>query len=561
MERLMATSAGAAAGSGSGRRAVVRDSALLLCVVFLSCLPWVGGLGLYGDDYALLASLREAPGSFRSLYDSLLPHGVATRPLQAVQLAALYWIFELHPLGYHLTNTAILAATALLFHAVLRGVGFSRVIALVVPLIFALLPHYSTARFWIAAYQANFSVFLYFLSLFADLRFVTRPGAVRWLWKALGTAALVGSVLAYEVTAVLFLVNVLVLLYATPGRRLRSWVPRPLLTAGTLLTNVLFLALTIAYKLSTTVRSDISGGFVWRALRIVREAVPVHFGEYGLALPVRVMQALRDYPDPVLFAVSLLVGWTVAAYLIRILRSTRLDPLRTWPAVLLIGAVVFAAGYGVTLMTYEIGFHTTGPNNRTANAAAIGVAFVFTAVIGWISSSLRSERWRQRVFAGLTAVLAGSCTLLTGTVARFWVDAVRQQELVIASIRQEFPRLASPGTVLLDGLCPFVGPAPVFVTGWDVTGMLRIVYHDRHLTGDVLKPNTEVTPAGIRTLLFDDVIYLYPFSDHLVVFHVGTGRTFPLTSLDAAHEYFTSDRPPPQPPCPPYTDGDGADVF
>jgi hypothetical protein len=562
MERSMTTSINDVSTEGSDRRAAVRDGLVLAFVALLSCLPYVAGLGLYSDDYAFLASMYDTPGSIRSLYDSLLPHGLATRPMQAVELAALYWMFELQPLGYHLVNSALLAATALLFHFVLRGLGFPRTIALVVPLIFALLPHYSTARFWIASFQSNFSVFLYFVSLFADLRFVTRSGAARWLWKGLGTGALVGSVLAYEVTAVLLLMNVLVLWFATPARRPHWWGPRPFLTAATLLTNVVFLALAIAYKLGTTARSDIAGGLVWRALRIVREAVPVHFGEYGLALPLRVGRVLRDYPDPFVLGVSVLVGLIVGAYLLRIRPSTaRLAPLGTWPAVLLIGAVAFAAGYGVTLMTYEIGFHTTGANNRTANAAAIGVSFVFTATVGWLSSLLPSDRLRHVTFAGLTAVLAASCTLVTGTVAMFWVDAARQQERVIASIRDRFPQLSSPATLLLDGLCPYVGPAPVFATGWDVTGMLRLVYDDRDLAGDVVKPNTEVTLAGVRTLLFDDVINVYPFSENLVVFHVGAGRTFPLTSIDAAREYFASDRPPPQPPCPPYTDGDGADVF
>jgi hypothetical protein len=51
-------------------------------------------------------------------------------------------------------------------------------------------------------------VLLYFVSLYADMRFVQRSAAandaVAWSWKLLGAVALVASVLAYEVTAVLF---------------------------------------------------------------------------------------------------------------------------------------------------------------------------------------------------------------------------------------------------------------------------------------------------------------------------------------------------------------------
>jgi hypothetical protein len=140
------------------------------------------------------------------------------------------------------------------------------------------------------------------------------------------------------------------------------------------------------------------------------------------------------------------------------------------------------------------------------------------------------------------------------------VSAARQQQAIMADIRQEFPELRSVNTLLLDGVCPFEGPAPVFATGWDVTGMLQLTYHDRALRGDVVKPNTVVTTTGIRTMLFDDVINLYPYGEHLVIYPVRTGERFAMTSIDAARRYFTEDVSA-RTACPPYTDGDGASIF
>jgi hypothetical protein len=521
---------------GMSRRAAVQDCVFLACIIGLSCLPYVGGLGFYSDDWAFVAGLHSAAGSLPGMWDVLASMGLATRPVQGVVLIALYSLFELEVLGYHIVNAAALVSATILFHLSLRALGFARVVAVAVPLIFGLLPHYSTDRFWIAAFQANVSV--------------------------LGTAALVGSVLAYEVTGPLFLVSVLVLWYAAGAVPGQNRVPRtaPALAVAS---NVLFLALSIGYKLTTTARADVGGGYRYRALRILTEAVPVHFGELGIGLPLRVVQVLRDHADVTDIVVSLLIGLIVCAYLLSVVRPSapRLASRVSWPRVALIGGVLFCAGYGVSLMTWEIGFHSTGANNRTAIGAAIGVSWVFAGAIGWISSLLRTERLRWITFAALAGLLSASNTLIINAVADFWTRASQEQHAVIASIRERLPEL-TPGTaLLLDGLCPFQGPGVVFATNWDVSGMLHLYYGDRSLQGDVVKPNTEVTAGGIRTLLFDDVPNAYPYGERLVVHHLRTGEAFVLTGEEAARQYFENVSIPSRPPCPPYTDGDGASIF
>lgn len=543
-------------------RAALHDSLFLATVIVLSCLPYTRGLGLYSDDWGFLASMHAADGSYRSVLASLMI-AMQARPVQGIVIAGLYWLFGLNIFAYHVVNCAVLAATVLLFHHSLRALRVARPIALVIPLVFGLLPHYSTDRFWIAAFQANVCVLLYFVSLYADIRFVGRSGRRGWLWKALGTAALVGSVLAYEVTAALFLVNVIVLLYLTRVVRHGAWAREAMPTVLAVASNILALALAVGYKLTTTERADVAGGYLLRALRIVREGVPVHFGEYGLALPVRVGQVLRDYPDPLAIGVSLLIGAIAGAYLLLAVRQpgVSLERGRGWSLVILVGGILFVAGYGVSLTTWEIGFHMTGPNNRTANGAAIGVAWVFVGVIGWIGTLPSSERARWLTFASLVALLSASGSLVTSAVAGFWEAAARQQQVHIAAIRQQLPTLPPGATLLLDGICPFVGPAPVLATDWDMTGMLRLAYPDQSLSGDVVKPNTQVTGEGVRTQLFDDWVNVHPYGERLMVFHAVTGDVVTLDGEDAARRYFADISVPSRPACPPYTDGDGVEVF
>jgi hypothetical protein len=546
-----------------GARSALYDSLFLAAIVVLSSLPYVGSLGLYSDDWAFLSALHTSDGTYLGLLASVMPMELATRPVQGLVLAGLYWLFGIDPLGYHLTNTAILTAAVLLFYHSLRLLGLPRVIAVAVPLVFGLLPHYSTDRFWIAAFQANVSVSLYFLSLYSDLRFVSRPSPAGWLWKAVAAVALVGSVLAYEVTALLLLVNVIVLVLFARARRGDDRVRRIGPTALGAAANVAFLLLTIGYKLTTTVRADVASGYRYRALRILTEAVPVHFGEYGVGMPIRVAQALREYPDGLVIATSLLIGTMVGGYILLILRGggAARDRGVSWPGMIMAGGALFVAGYGVALMTWEIGFHTTGANNRTAIGATIGVAWVFVGAIGLLSSALPSERIRRLTFSSLVAILAASGALLTNTVALFWVRAAREQETIISRLQQQFPDLEPGSALLIDGICPFEGPAPVFATGWDTTGMLQLTYGDGSLRGDVVKPNTELTPAGVRTLLFDDVINVYPYGEALIVYNVRTGEAFSLPDRDAARDYMDAVSRPARPDCPPYTDGDGVPVF
>jgi hypothetical protein len=557
-----------------GSAPTVRDAGFLALLVVLSSLTYLRGLGLYSDDWSLLADLHAWPDpSLLGLYQSLLTSGISTRPLQGMLLAVLYWLFGLQPFGYHAANTLMLAAIVVLFYLGLRGLGLPRLVALTVPLIFALLPHYSTDRFWIAAFQAPLSVLLYVLSLYADVRFVRTADRRRWLWKLLGTLALVGSVLAYEITAALFLLNPFIVWHASrmleaPTARVRAiglpvgaplhW-PRLALLLGS---NVLALALAVAYKASTTERTAAMGSLIWWIRHSAQEATTVAFGSYGIALPVKVARALQLHFDPAILAVSLLIGGLVWLYLTRAFDSGAVRSLSraAWLRLSLMGVVAFATAYAIVLATFEIGFDTTGIHNRTAMAAALGVALTFVAVIGWVSASIPSERVGWRLFRASVAVLAASGSLLVSTIGAFWTDAARQQEVVLEVLRAEFDSLPPGSVVLLDGICRYSGPAVVFETQWDVRGMLRLEFEDRSLSGDVVRPGIEINPDGIRTVLYGDVINTYPYGDHLQVLHVGTGTAHTLESHDAALFYF-GEMTDAGASCPPGVEGYGARIF
>ena len=143
------------------------DCLLLGAVAVLTCFPYITGLGFYGDDWGVLGVFGSLTDHFFGRLFSLLAHhhlGLS-RPGQMLYMALQYKVFGFQPIGYHVVNTAVLALGAILFYLTLRQLGQDRLIALSVGLVFSLLPHFSTTRFWYAASQGNLSLAFYFLSL------------------------------------------------------------------------------------------------------------------------------------------------------------------------------------------------------------------------------------------------------------------------------------------------------------------------------------------------------------------------------------------------------------
>lgn len=181
------------------RRLLFEDGLFLAGVVLLSAVLYVPTLGFSGDDWTYLgyAHTAEDPSFFGVFRDMFGPH-LRMRPVQFLYIAALYKVFGMEPLGYHIVNTLVLAVGAVLFYLVLRRVGVSRLFAVAVPLVYALLPHYSTNRMWMAAFQIGLSMTLYFLSLYADLRAGAELSPRYSVWKPVALLALVAGTLAYE---------------------------------------------------------------------------------------------------------------------------------------------------------------------------------------------------------------------------------------------------------------------------------------------------------------------------------------------------------------------------
>ncbi|MEK6321646.1 MAG: hypothetical protein AABN33_08180 [Acidobacteriota bacterium] len=553
-------------------RVALQDCLFLTLVVLLSLVLYIKDLGLYSDDWHFLGLLSNSSDqSLFGLIGSVFPD-TRLRPIESLYVAGLYWLFGFHTFEYHIVNAVVFTVTIILFYLSLNELIHMRLFTVAIPLVYALLPHYSSNRFWFIAFVINLSIGLYFLSLYSDLRAVRARHAHIWRWKLAGFFALLCSALGYEVALPLFLLNPVLVwwrakqLYDPSSNK--ELIRKTVLVS--LASNTLGVAVIVIYKILTARgepdlfvhRMGIFGDYSSHLVKLAVGAIGVNYGSYGIGLPVKIARVLSFYPNPKVLAVGVLLGLAVFGYLYRITnrQATDLPSEASYFRLMAFGLIVFVLGYSIFLTNSQVGFSSTGVYNRSAIAAALGVAISFVGVIGWVSWVLPSLRLRRSFFCLLIALVCMSGFLLNNTIAAFWISASRQQKEVIAAVRQQFPTLRSETTLFLDGVCPYTGPGIVFECYWDVSGMLKVYYADPSLKGDIVKHNLKIEEQGLSTSIYGER-RVYPYGDKLFLFHLGQNKLYQLSDADTARRYFQDVNPDYKSNCSEADEGYGASIF
>lgn len=547
-------------------RGALVDGLLIGAVVLASAGFYVGYLGFYSDDLAFLEGMvlggpdRSFPALLR---DALWANSIWTRPVQALYATALYQAFGLAPLGYHLVNTVVIATGVSFFYLALREFAMARPVAFAVALLYGLLPHYSTDRYFYMVFQAPLSMTTYFLSLYAELRSVSaRAGRAWWSWRALATGAMLVSVLSYEVFLPLFFLHPLL-----AWLRRRELTGRTRVTAGEALQVAVLPALLIVaasvFKAATSDRLQAAGldeHLGWFARFLAKGAWTALAGDFGLGLPRVMADVVVNHEVGAVLAAGLVVVLLVFAWLWRMGADAAMADLATVRRLLMGAVAFFAGGYSIFLFSFMAAITSTGMDNRTAIAAAVGVAFGAVALVTGLCSLLRTPRARAGLFAALLALACGSGFVLVNVLGLYWATAAKEQARVLTALRRDLPTPA-PGTMLvLDGLCRYVGPGAVFETWWDTTGAVRMLYGDKTLQADVITPRTLVTEAGLVSRIYNMTNGPYHF-DALQVYDVREGATYRLADAESAREYFRTRNPMFDGGCRPDMAGVGERVF
>ena len=527
------------------RRAVV-DCFFLSAVVVLSTSAYIGGLGFYLDDYAVLWRMNNARDqSLFGLYHAVYS-GTGTRPLQAGLFALLYRLFGLDPLGYHLVNAALLVAIAVLLYLVLRELGLPRAVCIAVPLVYSMLPHYATERFWLDAFEISVSTAFYLLSLYAGLRAVRSSAWAFGGWLTIAVAGIAGSLLSYEIAFPLFVLNLAIIWWASRQSQEAAsnrGTPRLLaaLAVGLVAAAVLKTAIVASHSQSGR-EIGFHGSAVHHYAYLVFGAFKINVGTYFVAFPYVLWWIFVHRLSAANAGVAAAVGLLAFAYLWRVARSDdrRFTTSGVWRRLVGAGVVALVLGYSIFLVSSPFLFRSAGFDNRINAAAALGLATALVGGLGWLARRLDAQ-YRDVAFAGGVACVAAAGAFVVATLGTYWTSAVKRQDAIMAAILSDARTIPAGGTFILDGACPEVGPTPVFSDDADLAAALKLQLHQRAPgRADVASDGLSVARGElVLTLRYADhaETRAYPLNRNLVVYDFVRRRVIRLNSAERARHY------------------------
>ena len=154
---MSASTADAACVTAPARTGTIAASHALVDCLFLavvtgvSMVTYVGALGFYYDDYSVLYRMAfSSDQSLVGLYDSVRP-ATGQRPLQALIFATLYRLFGwIH--SATTSSTRACSSRSQCLYLVMRELRLPRLLCVGIPLVYSILPHYATNRFWVNAF-------------------------------------------------------------------------------------------------------------------------------------------------------------------------------------------------------------------------------------------------------------------------------------------------------------------------------------------------------------------------------------------------------------------------
>ena len=547
---MSAVDANGAKSGSIARTVAIQDCSFLFGVVLLSGLSYMGRLGFYLDDWGFWGIFyhskdKSLAGLLRWFWWQDLE--VRSRPVQMLYLALTHSTFGLHPLPYHLINTLVLAGAAVLFYLSLRELRLPHCVTLVVPLVYVLLPHYATDRFWIATHQAVLSLAFFFLGLYAGLRAVRSGRTGSLCLQAASILSFAFGLLSYEMTIGMVAASLVLIGYRIRtkhrdnGFELHSSILHGM---GYFLIASVSLGLVFLFKMQVDTRFthhyrppflDHMEELVWHGMG---QTIRFNVLQYGTGLPRAALTLYRSSgagAQPAIIAGVIAIS--VLLYLTWTFRRSRSDLLsiKGTLSLIILGFAVFVLAYLPFLMWFGMLLVTTSIDNRVSIAAGVGPACVLVGGIAVLIRAFIPAQLRVQAFGDAIAIICAMNYICVASFAEYWVKAYIQQGEIISEIRRNVDAPAG-STLLLDGFCRQVGPAIVFKGYYDTGGALQIAYADETLKADMVSPDMEIHDDAVTTILFG-YRQRYTYGEKLWVYNVQRKALYRLTDSLVAHKY------------------------
>lgn len=541
----------------------VRDDCIFLVLTTaISIGLYIRDLGFYSDDWAFLGNFTISKSqSIPGLFLQANTPNTYMRPVQNIYDAVLYKLFAYEPLGYQIVNSLVFIGIILMFYFCLRKLKQPRIISVAVPLVYAMLPTYTADRFWYAAYQATLSMLLYFFSLMAGLIALSPETKHRMSWKIASLVCLTLCALSYEVAIPLFILNVII--FALPfdlsekGQKIRNYYKKYSSFNALIIIVMMYI---LIFKALTTTRLgniDFFGHFTKLTHSIFNVNYVMLFTNF-----VRVWnEVLFVQPNVLIVGTAGILGVLILCYLLYVvtLPGYRFPSSAYMRNLAVIGVLVFILGYAIFFSNNRVGFSPTGIDNRVAISAAAGLALSLVGIFGWIFRLLFAERLAKILFSILVTLISVSGFVMINYLATYWISAYRESKSIVSEIEKRVAPLPANSTLLLDGVCPYIGPGIVFESQWDFKGALQTIYKDPTLQADIITPRLLVKNNRIQSQVYTFVAN-YPYKN-LYIYNYKNKRLFEIQSESQAHTYFKTFNPDRNNGCPAASAGHGVDVF
>jgi hypothetical protein len=547
----------------------VHDCLFLIVITLLSLSNYITSLGFYIDDWYLLSFMSlSSDQSLTGVFTAVSATDRVIRPVQFFGFAASYKMFGLDPLGYHLLNGMFFSTGLVLLYLILIALRQPRVLAFSISVLYMLLPNYSTDRFWIAAHATNISMCLTLLGIYAHLQALQRGKGGFWGWEAFATICIIASGLAYEVFLPLVLVTMTFLFvselktdwpHSVNGRT----IAKAALRQGAIVLAVAVLILVKAlwapradYYTAAIGKDGIISYFVYVSHYIVKASI-YSYGYHLLELPSTAFRALRNYASPATVITSSVIGIVIFVRLYTSWDRPSAAAVTSRARMLIYlgcGIILFIAGYSLV----PINPAKDGVNNRAAIAGTLGVAVSMVGLVGMLTS-LAPSGWRKALFIAVVGFMGMSGALIIDVLANFWVQSYRLQQELLSDIRAHVPAIPAGTTLLLDGVCPYSGPAHIFEAPWELSHALAIYYGHTGIEANIVKrgltlgPNGVSIPSGLGPTI-------HPFGQ-LYVYHFDRKASYALPDAQAAQSYFDNISTDRTSRCPKDFYGNGVDVL
>lgn len=464
---------------------------LFLALMELLCFgPIIRQVGFYLDDWSMLSTATFGSSGFVSTLVNLFfdPQKII-RPVQAPYFAVLYSLFQLKPLGYHIVNCLVEVAAAAFVYLCLVKLSANRKAALAAGTLFLLMPTHDSTHYWVLCSSVTFSAALYLASLYSTLSSLAHGGIKKMGLLALGTALFAASLFNYESMMPLLTTSVVSVFFAARRNEgLRKALVQAV-RAGILLTAVVAALYVYTRILVPMIGNGYLHGIVIEPkliLNTLYEGIRIHLP--FTALPFFFSQAVQILSEPVSALLMVAFGLPVLAVFCSWKRPSMADTPGIERDLVIIGCVTFLASYLIFGLNPEYTPTYLTLVNRVNMGASIGLAFIFAAVMVFLTR--KPQLWRSfkyRLLIGL--ILSSSVTFFMASnwaMARPWMASWVVQARLFKYLQANAPDFNSGQELLLVNCPRYVMWSPVFDGTWDFQNMARLAVKSQSLKGGVV---------------------------------------------------------------------------